>query len=200
MRNLLQEDRERLYEIAEKATQLLAYALQEELSAFVMSWYSNEVKKKSAAIVFNTAENLQKRGVYGDTPGLYLSLEGGDIEIYFPKTTYAFGRYLETISDLHEEDDNLYYETVPDMIDMYYLGDGNLEIYLLCNIISLPLSEAYVSARAISEEIVSMLNGVKVYNEVAFYEGDDDGEKNLEADPNNYFVGVKLCCNIKDMR
>ena len=200
MRKLQQEAYEVLYQRAEEAAHLLFYQLQEEISNIVMIWYSNNTGKNSAAVVFNDAEDLENRGVYGSAPGLYLSLEGGDIEIHLPKTTYKYGEYLEAIEELHEADDDVYYETIPNMIDVLYDGEENLEIDFVCNIVGLPISEAYVSARVLAEELVQMLNGIKVFNQVEYHEGDDDGKINWDKNPNNYFVGVKLYCNIMDMR
>ena len=200
MRRLEREPYQTLYQEAEDAARSFVCQLQNELAALVMNWYERKPEKVSGSILLLDAEEVKEYdGVYGNMPGLYLHLGGGDAAIYLPKTTLEYNKYLDTIILLHESDDNLYYETLPGMFDCWYDGDETVEIDLQCNIIGLTIPEAYTSAKILAEELVQLLSGIKTFLKVEYFEGDDDGNTDLNADPNNYFVGVRLYYDIKNM-
>ena len=201
MRRLEREPYQTLYQNAEDAAKSFVYQLQSELGGLVMNWYERKPEKASGSILMLDAEDVKNYdGVYGNMPGLYLHLSGGDVAIYLPKTTLAYNKYLDAIILLHESDDNLYYETIPDVCDCWYDGNETVEIDLQCNIIGLHIPEAYTSSKILAEELVQMLSDLKHFLKVEYFEGDDDGNTDLNADPSNYFVGVRLYYDIKKMR
>lgn len=201
MRNLERKPYETLYAEAEKATKVFLYQLQNELCALAMLWRERKPETQAASIMVLDADGIKKtEGVYGSTPGLYLHVDAGDVAIYLPKTTLAYSNFINAIVELHECDDNLYYETVPYVIDVFYDGAETIEFNLWSNIVGLPIAEAYTSAKYIAEELVQMLSGIQVYHKIEYYEGDDNGNTDLNEDPNNYFVGVKLFCKFENMR
>jgi len=194
MRKLIQDSRETLYENAQKAVQSLAFALREELSNIAYCCWGPD--KRDTCILWVTEEDLQEGdGIYGNSTGMYLFECGGDMAIYLPKITEMYQEFCAATIELHENDDNLFYETVVDDIDIWYNGKGIIELVIFSNVVDLP-KEVYESAKFLAEEMVKMLSGIKCFEKVEYYEGDDEGNTGFEKEHNNYFVGVKLRFNV----
>ena len=145
-------------------------------------------------------KELKGNGLYGSAEGMYLfdvTNEEKEIEFYLPKTTEAYLAFYNSILIYYGNDDTLYYETIPDAIDVYFDGNNEVEIFISVNVEELG-KEGYESAVKLAKEMVDMLMKTVLFEKISYNEGDDYGNIGFEKKHPNYYVGVKIGYNLED--
>lgn len=192
MRYLIQEPN--AFENAVDAIGELKRALKDEISYFARYWKPDRHSSSIFWISNNEVMELKGKGLYGSSEGMYLVEtcdEDSDLYFYLPKTTEAYSKFYDSISSLHENDDTLFFETIPYFVDIWFNGKNEIEFGILCNVEELG-KEVYDSAVKIAKEMVELLGQTVCFEKIAFCEGDDDGNIGYEKEHQNYFIGVSI--------
>lgn len=145
-------------------------------------------------------KKLKGNGLYGSSEGMYLiDYTNNDKEMYFylPKTTEAYNEFYSSIINYHENDDTIYYETIPNVIDVYFDGNNEVEIIISVNVEELG-KEGYESAVKLAKEMVDLLMATVCFEKISYDEGDDNGNIGFEKEHSNYYVGVKIAYTLED--
>ena len=125
------------YADAVRAVGNLKLALKEELKFFASSWKPGKGFNCILMVSDEEVKKLKGEGLYGSAKGMYLiDYTNDDKEMYFylPKTTEAYNEFFNNIVYYHENDDTLYYEAIPDVIDVYFDGNNKVEIIISVNV------------------------------------------------------------------
>ena len=189
MRKLIQEPKEVLRKNAIEATENLIQAIKKEIGSFIECW----VFEKCGAFVgwINEAECTDVECVYGESDGMYLFLAGGKVAVFLPKITETYLSFFESINQYYEEDDSMFLETVPDLVDIWYDGK-TISVSLFSNLAGLKL-EAYESAKKVANEVLKMLSESSCRDSFEYVELDRYGEEGFEEGcTEDYFVGIKF--------
>lgn len=196
MRNLNYDTSNTLWKKAGEATEKFKIALKEEISYFAQYWKTE--RHESCILFFNDEDAKELPGVVcGTSGGMYLvetCNEEADLYFYLPKTTEAYDKFYESIIFLHENDDTLFYETIPNIVDIWFDGKNEIELFFGCNVEDIG-KEGYKSAVKLAQEIVELIPAD--FEKITFTEEDDDGNTGYEKKHDNYYVGVKIGYNLK---
>lgn len=203
MRKAIQ-DKEFLYKGAKYDVENLVQTFKAEIVPMARACWC-KLERCSACILWFNGDDVHNYdilegmhgAIYGDSAGMYLCEGNGESEvcIKLAKSTSAYVDFYSSICDLHATDYSLYEETIPSYVDIYYRGNNTIEMAFVCNLSDLP-EDSYESAKTIAKEMVEMLSGIKGFEKVEYFEGDEDDNIVLERKGINYFVGIKLCFNI----
>lgn len=188
------------YAEAARAIGNLKLALKEELKFFVNSWKPGKGANCILLMSDEEVKKLKGNGLYGSSEGMYLiDYTNNDKEMYFylPKTTEAYNEFYSSIINYHENDDTIYYETIPNVIDVYFDGNNEVEIIISVNVEELG-KEGYESAVKLAKEMVDLLMATVCFEKISYDEGDDDGNIGFEKEHSNYYVGVKIAYTLED--
>lgn len=188
------------YAEAARAIGNLKLALKEELKFFVNSWKPGKGANCILLMSDEEVKKLKGNGLYGSSEGMYLiDYTNDEKEMYFylPKTTEAYNEFLNSIINYHENDDTLYYETIPNVIDVYFDGNNEVEIIISVNVEELG-KEGYESGSKLAKEMVDMLMATVCFEKISYDEGDDHGNIGFEKEHSNYYVGVKIAYTLED--
>ena len=175
----------------------LKLALKEELKFFADCWKPGKGANSILLMSDEEVKKLKGKGLYGSEEGMYLiDYTNDEKEMYFylPKTTEAYNEFINNIVNYHENDDTLYYETIPNVIDLYFDGRNEIEVIISVNVEELG-KEGYESAVKLAKEMVEMLMATVNFEKISYNEGDDDGNVGFENKHSNYYVGVKITYN-----
>ncbi|MCR5146580.1 MAG: hypothetical protein K6B70_04470 [Clostridia bacterium] len=188
------------YADAARAVGNLKLALKGELKFFVNSWRPGKGANRILLMSDEEVKKLKGNGLYGSSEGMYLiDYTNDDNEMYFylPKTTEAYNEFYSSIINYYENDDTLYYETIPNIIDVFFDGCNEVEIIISVNVEEMDKS-GYESAVKLAKEIVDMLMATVYFEKISYYEGNADGNVGFENEHSNYFVGVNITYNIDE--
>jgi hypothetical protein len=199
MRTLQNVSPEELTKKAELALAKLKNALQDEIRPFISYWKPNG--KHSCYIAWllkDAAENLDEdEGFYGTEDGLYL-IETCEDEmtlcIFFPQSTGAYMKFFSAMEDLYNDNENVYYETIPGCIDVSFDGENEVELAFTMNLGDLDNcgKKGYKSAKTIAEDMVNLLSASANFEKISYYECDDENRVGYSPKLSNYYVGVKV--------
>lgn len=193
MRYIIQDDYEKLYNTAKDETKKFIRYTLDDISYITKLW--NDDIHESVIVWLEEDEVKQQDGICGNSSGLYLfySDDGEEeIGIYLAGASEEYYNFFDSIVQLHNGDNDLYYETIPNFFDVWYDGKNRITAEFICNLADMPAS-VYTSAKIIANEIVKMLSDLKGPYQVSFYEGDDEGYVGFEnRKTSNYYVGIKV--------
>lgn len=185
------------YADAVRAIGNLKLALKEELKFFADCWKPGKGANTILLMSDEEVKKLKGKGLYGSEEGMYLiDYTNDEKEMYFylPKTTEAYNEFYNNIINYHENDDTIYYETIPNVIDVYFDGCNEVEVIISVNVDELG-KEGYESAVKLAKEMVEMLLATVNFEKISYNEGDDDGNVGFENKHSNYYVEVKITYN-----
>lgn len=184
------------YANAVRAVGNLKIALKEELDFLTSAWKPSKGTVYIAWLCDEDVKELTGNGLYGSEEGMYLfdiTNDGKEIEFYLPKTTEAYAKFHESLVEYCDDDDTLYFETIPNIIEVCFDGNNEVEIFIAVNVEGLA-KEGYESAVKIVKTMVDMLMNTVMFEKISFKEGDIDFDK----ENSDHYVGVKIAYNLED--
>ena len=189
--------KQELQQNAKNAVKKFATELKNSLCPIANACWK-EFYKYTASVYWVDSADIGN-GIYGNSDGMYLFEGNNDdvIGIFLPRLTGAYEDYYFDICELYEEDNNVYQETIPNFVDIYYDGKHTITAAFVCDLDGLPKC-CYESAKRVATELVEMLSYMKGFKKIEYIEGGNDIYENSAEENSIRFVGVKFCFDINN--